>query len=139
LADESPAPIKAQTLRGPAKGSLKEPRDQALRGLRAHDGAPFLPPVRLPSRFKLAMFQKASAGRGARPAALKAIDKQIAALAATREPMEGFAALQELQTVVDSFISKYPKRNDRRMAATALKNWVDGAVKLREKYFKRDS
>lgn len=93
------------------------------------------PLVRLPSLFKPALFLKKSAGRGARPASLKAIDAQLRVVANTREPRARFDELKSLQKLVDAFVSRYKRHNVRRRMVSELKVWLDGAIELREDLF----
>jgi hypothetical protein len=97
-----------------------------------------LPLVNLPSRFTPEMFAKLSTGPGARPGALKEIDNQLAAVNGETEPRARFARLKDLQKTVDDFVMRYTKDNPRRAATTALKKWLDGAIRLREDAFGKD-
>jgi hypothetical protein len=94
-----------------------------------------LPLVHLPSLYKPERFLNASAARGARPAALKQIDDDLAAVERTLDPRERFERLRSLKKSVDEFVQRHTKDNDRRKLVSALKSWVDGAIGLREPLF----
>ncbi len=97
--------------------------------------APELPTVRLPSVFKPGSFKEATRARGARPAALKEIDAQLAELDRAAGNRERFDHLKRLQVSLSDFLMRYSNKNNRRKAASDLKRWVDGAVDLRAPVF----
>lgn len=130
------APSSAVSPAAPGADVLRDPLlDAAPPASPAVEAPADLPLVPLPSRFKPATFMQASQARGARPAALKAIDEQLARVDAAHDPSERFEHLRTLQVVLRDFVGRYGKDNARGAAAHDLKSWVDGAITLRAPLF----
>jgi hypothetical protein len=147
MSGDDPTKPKKTVLADASRHQSRLVKDHAVAGLadlgpppppNARPSGSELPLVHLPSVYKPEQFLNASAARGARPASLKQIDEQLAAVERTLDPRERFERLRSLKRSVDDFVLRYGKDNGRKEVVNSLKKWVDGAIRLRERLFDPD-